>query len=326
MTAHWGVHPEYLHLMSKNFSMPMSAPNPASVTQKPSGPTTFRAIWSAMMDELPWAMLAKGPACTNTGVCSTVCMAVGAIASFIKTARAPATPRSSAVTGCLVFDMPMTMLPSLSRISDREVVRASTAMTSEATLMSKPVSLGKFSCLPTPLVMPLKKRSHTSSTLFHVMVSGSMSRRAKAVFSSSVSSLGSVLTMPSFSRRFSITGANLRTPALSTGHRRENIDLSDWLASWYMRVSIAAETRLLAAVTAWMSPVRCRLNSSIGITCAYPPPAAPPLIPKVGPCEGWRIQATVFLPRWAPRACARPMVVVDLPSPRGVGLMPVTTT
>jgi len=38
-----------------------------------TGPTTLSAIWSAMTDELPWAMFAKGPACTKTGVCSTVC-------------------------------------------------------------------------------------------------------------------------------------------------------------------------------------------------------------------------------------------------------------
>lgn len=34
----------------------------------PSLPTSFRAILSASTEELPWAMLAKGPACTNTGV------------------------------------------------------------------------------------------------------------------------------------------------------------------------------------------------------------------------------------------------------------------
>jgi hypothetical protein len=32
----WGMRPEYLHLISKNFSIPISAPNPASVTQNPS--------------------------------------------------------------------------------------------------------------------------------------------------------------------------------------------------------------------------------------------------------------------------------------------------
>ena len=60
--------------------------------------------------------------------------------------------------------------------------------------------------------------------------------------------------------------------------------MSEWVGGWSAyRVSIAAASRLLAAVIAWMSPVRWRLNSSIGTTCAYPPPAAPPLMPKVGP-------------------------------------------
>lgn len=36
--------------------------------------------------------------------------------------------------------------------------------------------------------------------------------------------------------------------------------LSDWVASCRMRASTAAATRLLAAVMAWMSPVRWRLN------------------------------------------------------------------
>jgi len=34
----------------------------------PFGPTSFKAILSARMEEFPWAMLAKGPACTKTGV------------------------------------------------------------------------------------------------------------------------------------------------------------------------------------------------------------------------------------------------------------------
>ena len=70
-----------------------------SVTTKPSLPTSLSPILSAMMDELPGAMLAKGPACTSTGVSSRVCIRVGSMASFISTARAPPTPRSSAVTG-----------------------------------------------------------------------------------------------------------------------------------------------------------------------------------------------------------------------------------
>lgn len=35
---------------------------------KPSRPTNFKASLSASTEELPWAMLAKGPAWTNTGV------------------------------------------------------------------------------------------------------------------------------------------------------------------------------------------------------------------------------------------------------------------
>lgn len=129
-TTALGIRPEALHLMLKNFSIPMSAPNPASVTKKideksvnnkghnlfkngiklkhahqnksritsnynfivklftfstllllrsyknnihnlptnPFSPTSFNAILSAIMEEFPWAMFAKGPACTNTGV------------------------------------------------------------------------------------------------------------------------------------------------------------------------------------------------------------------------------------------------------------------
>lgn len=64
----------------------------------------------------------------------------------------------------------------------------------------------------------------------------------------------------------------------------------------------------------------------MGTTWLYPPPAAPPLIPKVGPWLGCRMHATTFLPCTAPMACANPMVVVDFPSPSGVGVIPVTTT
>ena len=47
-----------------------------------------------------------------------------------------------------------------------------------------------------------------------------------------------------------------------------------------------AAKRLLADVMAWKSPVKCRLRSSIGTACAYPPPAAPPFMPKHGPSDG----------------------------------------
>ncbi len=61
----------------------------------------------------------------------------------------------------------------------------------------------------------------------------------------------------------------------------------------------------------------------MGTTWAYPPPAAPPFSPNTGPSEGSRRATTAFLPsRRSPSA--RPMVVVVLPSPAGVGVMAVT--
>ena len=61
----------------------------------------------------------------------------------------------------------------------------------------------------------------------------------------------------------------------------------------------------------------------MGMTWAYPPPAAPPLMPNTGPSDGSRSATTTFLPCFA-SASARPTVVVVLPSPAGVGLMAVT--
>src|SRR5512139_3733906 len=48
-------------------------------------------------------------------------------------------------------------------------------------------------------------------------------------------------------------------------------------------------------------------------------------MPNVGPCEGCRMQVKTFCPRCAPRACDRPTMVVDLPSPNGVGVIAVTS-
>ena len=59
---------------------------------------------SATTDELPCAMLPNGPACTRTGVFSSVCIRLGFNASRMITAMAPAPPISSAVTG-VPFDV-----------------------------------------------------------------------------------------------------------------------------------------------------------------------------------------------------------------------------
>ena len=48
-------------------------------------------------------------------------------------------------------------------------------------------------------------------------------------------------------------------------------------------------------------------------------------MPNVGPMDGCRMATIAFLPSW-PNACPRPIVVVVLPSPSGVGVMAETTT
>ena len=70
-----------------------------------------------------------------------VCIRFGLMASFMRTARAPDTPRSSAVMGSPCLLGATTMAPSLSRMSARLVESAKTAIHSLATEMSNPASL-----------------------------------------------------------------------------------------------------------------------------------------------------------------------------------------
>ena len=74
-----------------------------------------------------------------------------------------------------------------------------------------------------------------------------------------------------------------------------------------------------------MSPVKLSEYGVSGMHWDRPPPAAEPFMPMVGPPEGWRMAAEERSPRRA-RPWTRPMVVVDLPSPSGVGVMAVTST
>ena len=68
-----------------------------------------------------------------------------------------------------------------------------------------------FSVGASPTVICRRKRSFTSITLFQVIVSGLMSRRANAFFCSTLSSLGARLVdIPSFSSLLSWIGENTR--------------------------------------------------------------------------------------------------------------------
>ena len=87
-------------------------------------------------------MLPNGPAWMIAGVPSRVCTRLGLMASRSSTAIAPAACRSSAVTGRPSRAWPTTMRPSRTRRSFSEVQSASTAITSEAAVMSNPLCRG----------------------------------------------------------------------------------------------------------------------------------------------------------------------------------------
>ena len=93
----------------------------------------------------------------------------------------------------------------------------------------------------------------------------------------------------------------------------------------YSSLSASAASRLCAAVTACMSPVKCRLMRSDGTSIERPPPVPPPLAPNTGPSEGSRSAQAARVPSRR-AAWVRPIVHVVLPSPAGVGLMADTST
>ena len=213
-TTALGVRPPTRATMSRNFSKPRSDPNPPSVTMTSASLSAMRVATSEL---LPCAMFAKGPAWTKAGSPSSVCTRFGRIASLSRTAIEPAARSCSAVTGSPSYVDPTVMRPSRARRSSRSRAMARIAITSEAAVMSKPVSRGSpFTLPPRPVTTWRSERSFMSSARRQVMESGSI---------------------PS--------ALPCRTCASSIAARR-----------------------LFAAVIAWRSPVKWRLRSSIGTTCA----------------------------------------------------------
>ena len=91
-----------------------------------------------------------------------------------------------------------------------------------------------------------------------------------------------------------------------------------------MWLSIIDDNKLLADVIACISPVKCRFISSIGAIWTFPPPVAPPFIPKTGPKDGSLSANIAFLfILFSPSAIAIDTVV--FPSPNGVGFIAVTS-
>ena len=96
----------------------------------------------AITELQPWAMLANGPPWMNAGLFSRVCTRLGASASFKSTLMGPGAFRSRACTGSRARVWATTILPRRSSRSFRSLARQKIAITSEATVMSKPSSRG----------------------------------------------------------------------------------------------------------------------------------------------------------------------------------------
>ena len=128
-----------------------------------------------MIELFAWAMFPNGPAWIITGCPSSVCTRFGLSASFMITVIAPATLRSSAVTGFPSCVDATTMLPSRRRRSATSEASANTAMISEAATITKEFSRGYPCALPPrPTTVYRSSRSFTSSVRGHVIVAGSM--------------------------------------------------------------------------------------------------------------------------------------------------------
>ena len=157
------------HLMSKNFSAPRSAPNPASVST-----TSHRASASfvATTELQPWAMLPNGPQWMKAGPPSSVCTRFGLMASFRSSVIAPWALRSLARTGALSRVRPtMTRAQRCSR-SSRPLASAMIAMISEPGMITKRSSrVGPALSPPSPTMMLRSARSFMS------MVRGQVMRR-----------------------------------------------------------------------------------------------------------------------------------------------------
>ena len=172
--------PALVHLMSKNFSAPRSKPKPASVTAQSARCIAMRVASTELQ---PWAMFANGPPWTSAGVPSSVCTRLGSRASCSSASMAPVAPSWSARTGS---PSPGERRPGCGRGASagrrRPSARHSIAITSDAAVMSKPVSRGTpWAGPPSPTITWRSARSFMSITRRHTMRRGSMIERVAVV-------------------------------------------------------------------------------------------------------------------------------------------------
>ncbi len=133
-TTQSGLSPALRHLISKNFSAPRSAPNPASVTTMSA---SLSPAFVALTLLQPWAIFANGPPCTIAGVCSSVWIRFGFTASFNSAAIAPAAFKSPAVTGSPPNVYATIMLERRRFKSAISSARQRIAIISDATVITK---------------------------------------------------------------------------------------------------------------------------------------------------------------------------------------------
>ena len=94
---------------------------------------------------------------------------------------------------------------------------------------------------------------------------------------------------------------------------------------WNISFSITADIKLFALLIACKSPVKCKLILSNGNKIALFEPDPVPFNPKTGPIEGSLKQPIAFIPILF-KPSTKPIDVVVLPSPIGVGFIAVTIT
>ena len=171
----------------------------------------------AITELQPCAMLANGPPWTKAGVPSSVCTRLGASASLSSAVMAPCRLEVAGAHRLAVARVADDDVAEALRRSSRSVARQKIAITSDATVMSKPSSRGKPLATPPSRVDDLAQRAV-------VHVEHAAPGDAALVDAERVAPVDVVVD-----------------------HRRQQV---------------------VRAVMAWKSPVKWRLMSSIGTTCA----------------------------------------------------------
>ena len=130
-----------------------------------------------MTELVPCAMLPNGPAWTSTGEPSSVCTRLGFTASASSAAIAPGARSSSIGMGRPRTSRATMIRPSRWRRSARSPASESTAMTSDAAVITHSASRTGPLPPPSPIIALRSGRSFTSTTRGQAIDPGSMPSR-----------------------------------------------------------------------------------------------------------------------------------------------------